>query len=410
MTEDRKGFLVDKYGNYVEIVDKTARDGANNAVRYVAMQVLRVGENVLTDDMVTLGAGWSGNLADGFTHTTGNTEPLVFAVGAADGESYILEGTKPSTALERAILLSLGDSHESDPHDGSATLLWGLTCVGDDGALKITPANGFAGTLSNLTFRKVTEDGENEVTIELGDIQHTDMPNHLSGFWNIAMGEGALESSVNGTRNIAIGRYAERALKTGGRNIGIGTFAMSQMETGENNISLGADSIFKTKKASNCIAIGKAAMAYGSEYSYNIAIGDSAMYGASGDGTTSKNNVAIGSQAGYYGGGQENVFIGKLAGYKNANNMNTFLGGAAGKEATGWGCTAIGNQATTNTHSQSTAIGQGASTTKSKQVVIGADSIVETVLKGDLVVRGTDGVMRQIVFNDDGTCSWTEVS
>lgn len=380
-----------------------------NAVRYVVSQTLRVGDNVLTDGMVTLGAGWSGSLATGFTHTSGNTEPLTFAVGAADGESYILEGTKPSTALERAILLSLGDSHESDPYDGSANLLWGLTCVGDNGALKITPANGFAGTLSNLTFRKVTEDGENEVTIELGDIQHTDMPNHLSGFWNIAMGEGALESSVNGTRNIAIGRYAERALKTGGRNIAIGTFSMSQMESGDNNLGIGADSFFTVKKARDCIVIGKTAMAYGAEYSDNIAIGNSAMYGGNGNSTTSKQNIALGNQAGYYGGGTGNVYIGTQAGYKNGNNLNTFIGQQAGKEATGYGCTAIGNQATTNTHSQSTAIGQGASTTKSKQVVIGADYVVETRVFGDFIVVGTDGVKRQIVFNEDGTCTWTEV-
>lgn len=410
MAEDKRGFLVDKNGNYVEIIDKTARDGVNDAVRYVASQVLRVGENVLTDDMVTLGAGWSGNLADGFTHTSGSTEPLTFAVGAADGESYILGGNMPNTALERAILFSLGDSYATDPYSDSTNLQWGLTCVGDNGALKITPASGLVGTFSNLTFRKVTEDGENEVVINLGDIQHADMPNHLSGFWNIAMGENVLKNSVNGTRNIALGRDALSLLKSGGRNIAVGTYAMSKMETGENNLSIGADSMFVVKKAQNCIVIGKTAMAYGAEYNDNIAIGASAMYGGNGNSTTSKQNIALGNQAGYYGGGIGNVFIGTQAGYKNGSNLNTFIGQQAGKDATGHTCTAIGRQATTNGYSQSTAIGANASATRSNQVVIGSSGDTkETRVFGDFIVVGTDGVRRQIVFNEDGTCTWTEV-
>ncbi len=410
MAEDKRGFLVDKNGNYVEIVDKAARDGVNNAVRYVAMQVLRVGENVLTDDMVTLGAGWSGNLAEGFTHASGSTEPLTFAVGAADGESYIIDADYTSNIAEKAIVFSLGESFETDPYNGNSHLQWGLTCIGDGGALKITPASNYTGTITNLTFRKVTEDGENEVVIELGDIQHTDMPNHLSGFYNIAMGENALENSVNGTRNIALGRDALSLLKSGGRNIAVGTYAMSKMETGENNIAIGADSVFVAKKANNCIVIGKAAMAYGAEYNDNIAIGASAMYGGNGNSTTSKQNIVLGNQAGYYGGGTGNVFIGTQAGYKNGSNLNTFIGQQAGKEATGWGNTAIGRQATTNGFTLSTAIGANASATRSNQVVIGSSGDTkETRVFGDFIVVGTDGVKRQIVFNEDGTCTWTEV-
>lgn len=396
-------------GALLRVVDGDAEWVPDESVRYIPSQTLRVGDNVLTDGMVTLGAGWSGNLTDGFTHTSG-TEPLVFAVGAADGESYIIDADYTGYG-EGRVALSLGASYETDPYNGNSHLRWGLTCVGNDGTLKITPANYYTGVFTNLTFRKVTEDGENEVEIELSDIYHTDMPNHLSGAWNIAMGGHALENSVNGSRNIALGYVAQRLLKSGGRNIAIGTFSMSQMESGENNLGVGADSFFVVKKARNCIAFGKSALAHGAEYNDNIAIGNDAMYGASGESTTSKQNIAIGNSAGYYGGGTGNVFIGTQTGYKNGNNLNTFIGHQAGKEATGWGNTAIGRGATTNSYSLSTAIGANASATRSNQVVVGsAADTKETRVFGDMIVVGTDGVKRQIVFNAGGTCGWTEVS
>jgi hypothetical protein len=36
-------------------------------------------------------------------------------------------------------------------------------------------------------------------------------------------------------------------------------------------------------------------------------------------------------------------------------------------------------------------------------------SPLPTMLEGDLIVNGKDGVKRQIVFNEDGTCTWTAV-
>lgn len=391
-------------GDTVQTAWKLSGSG-ENAVRYVESQTLRVGENVLTDDMVTLGAGWSGSLAAGFTHTSGNTEPLTFAVGAADGESYLVDGTD-SRYDQAAIALSLGDSPTSEPYNGTPKIQWGLTCVGDNGALKIIPTSGYTGKITGLMCRKISDDGETEVEITLGDIRHTDNPNHLTGFWNIAMGENALGNSVNGTRNIAVGKSSLAALKSGGRNIGIGTYTLSQMEKGENNIAIGADAGLELDESNTNIMIGKSAMYYGKNTEC-VAIGLNALKG---EAATAANGVlAIGTGAGYSGGGTSNVFIGKEAGYKNTGNLNTFVGQQAGVNATAWGCVAIGAQADTQGFSQSIAIGRQAKATKSTQAVFGSDAITETLLKGNLVVRGTDGVMRQIVFNTDGTCTWTEV-
>ena len=376
-----------------------------DVVKFVGSQTLRVGENVLTDAMVTLGAGWSGSLATGFTHASGSTEPLTFAVGAADGESYLVDGTD-SGYNQAAIALSLGDSPTSEPYNGTPTIQWGLTCVGDNGALKILPAGGYTGKITGLTCRKISGDGETEVEITLGDIRHTDNPNHLTGFWNIAMGENALGNSVNGTRNIAVGKSSLAALKSGGRNIGLGTYTLSQMEKGENNIAIGADAGLELDESSTNVMIGKSAMYYGKNTEC-VAIGLNALKG--GADTAANGVLAIGTGAGYSGGGTSNVFVGKEAGYKNTGNLNTFVGQQAGVNATSWGCVAIGAQADTQGYSQSIAIGRQAKATKSTQAVFGSDAITETLLKGNLVVRGTDGVMRQIVFNEDGTCRWTVV-
>lgn len=391
-------------GNSLRIINNAAA-WTDGDVRYIASKTLRVGENVLTDDMVTLGAGWSGSLATGFTHTSGSTEPLTFAIGAADGEAYLVDGTD-SGYNQAAIALSLGDSPTSEPYNGTPTIQWGLTCVGDNGALKIIPASGYTGKITGLTCRKISGDGETEVEITLGDIRYTDNPNHLTGFWNIAMGENALGNSVNGTRNIAVGKSSLAALKSGGRNIGLGTYTLSQMEKGENNIAIGADAGLELDESSTNVMIGKSAMYYGKNTEC-VAIGLNALKG--GAATAANGVLAIGTGAGYSGGGTSNVFVGKEAGYKNTGNLNTFVGQQAGVNATSWGCVAIGAQADTQGYSQSIAIGRQAKATKSTQAVFGSDAITETLLKGNLVVRGTDGVMRQIVFNTDGTCTWTEV-
>lgn len=400
--------------------------GAENAVEFVVSQTLRVGDDVLTDDMVTLGAGWSGNLTDGFTHTSGNTEPLTFAVGAADGDSYLIGGNYTDYSRDRGLLLALGDSYETDPYEGTGVLCWGLTCVGGNGALKLIPSSSYTGTVSNLTCRKISDSGTEEVEVEMRQVSHADFPKHLTGFWNIAMGYNALGDSVNSTRNIALGRDALGELVTGGRNIGIGTYAVPRMGTGENNISLGADSMFYVDRAEDCITIGKGAMYYGKKLKRNIAIGTGALTGGTNKTETeSEENVAIGYMAGYQCSSKNNIFIGTNAGYSNNRFNNIFIGSNAGRTTAGYNNIAIGNSAENGAYDNNIAIGanannaskdrciaigNGAKNTKHNQTVIGADDVVETVLKGDLVVRGTDGVMRQIVFDADGTCRWEAVT
>lgn len=107
------------------------------------------------------------------------------------------------------------------------------------------------------------------------------------------------------------------------------------------------------------------------------------------------------------------MFIGSAAGAKaTTSSNNVFIGNSTGnKITTGWGNTIVGASANTSGNfSQTTVVGQGAKATKHKQAVLGGDATVETVLKGDLIVRGIDGIYRQLVFNADGSCSWSETT
>ena len=261
--------------------------------------------------------------------------------------------------------------------------------------LYFTPYNDtYAGSISNITLRKIQENGEKR---EL-EIYSTATDNHTQnyGFWNTFIGHDTAENAVGTTRSIAIGAYTLRDLQGGHRNIGIGTFAMSQLIGGEENISIGADSMLAVKNAEACVAMGMAAMYEGASRKEDIAIGKNALRGVSTSET--EKNIAIGNTAGYkVTTAKNNILIGNNAGYNmKTGNNNVFVGPLAGRNADSYGCVAIGSQAETEGFSQSTAIGYLAKATKSKQVVLGNDNTVETLLKGDVIVRGTDGVYRQI--------------
>lgn len=156
------------------------------------------------------------------------------------------------------------------------------------------------------------------------------------------------------------------------------------------------------------VAIGKAAMGgVSSPVSENVCVGKSSGNQISGD-----YNVCIGSVAGYRAAGGC-VHIGANAGFDSTGVNNVIIGrnaGLMGEQRSGNWNTIVGPTAVfSNNVSKAVAIGYHSRAEKTGQNVIGSSDSVETKVFGDLVVHGTDGIDRRIVFNNDNTVTWEEV-
>ena len=389
-------------------INSGSQNGKN--ILYESQKTIRAGDDLLTDLPATLGAGWKYAGNGVYTHAAGGDGLLEFNISASDGELYLVTFTHDKPR-EGDVTVSLGDFDYIDTYNGQKDVSIALKCYGDSGALKFKVSPKTAATFSNISCRKISETGEFEMQPNTYNIYHDgSLSNNQSGFWNVAFGDSALKNNVNGSRDIAIGRNSLNALESGNRNVAIGTFALPVMKNGDRNVVIGADGAFRVQAATDCISLGYAALNNGASRSDDIAIGTQALYGTSNAKTSG--NVGIGAYAGYKCSGKINVFIGKRAGYNVQNTThNVFVGPSAGEAITdGWANTAIGaNALTANKNlSKTVAVGFDAQPTKSSQVMLGGDYVAETVLKGDLIVRGSDGIYRQIVFNDDGSVSWTE--
>lgn len=379
------------------------------AVRLHLTATMHLGSSILTDAATVLGTGWTGNLTNGFTHTTGNTAELVFENSTENGSPYLVTITS-NGATEDALGVGIGDSPLADPYNGQNTMYVGI--VADGGYLRIKPVSGFSGTIT-LKLQKVQATGE-EKTISVNNVNCGQTVANISGFWNVALGSDALSANENGSRNVAIGEKSLMRFKSGTRNVCVGTFSMPFVQEGDRNIAIGADTIYGSnsgkKKAYDNVAIGKAALSAGtgseSTIQKNIAIGSSAM---GHNGNTAQENIAIGYQAGNYAE-TGNTHVGNRAGYYNKGNYNTSVGHGAGSDLynTGNDNVCIGhnsgikddNSSASNvaTINNAIAIGNGVKAKATNEARFGNSENV-------IILAG-----KRIVFNNDNTVTWESIS
>lgn len=397
---------------YDYVATPNAEFPIDETVKYEPTRTIYLGTNILTNEP-TKGTGWSGSLANGFTHAAGNSQRIsFFSANIEFGETYICEFDTSYTADE-FVTVGIGTSYRILAYNGTGHIRLPLKAIGTadaDKTLYFYPVPGVNFTISNITLRKIqakTPTSE-EMTLRLDNVRST-AHNSNYGFWNMILGLYALENGVGSTRTLALGYAALKALQGGHRNIALGTFVMSQMTGGENNIGGGADAMLAVKQAEDNVVLGKAAAYNGANLKNNVVLGAYAMTGTAA--SVASNNVVIGKNAGWYLIGNDNTFLGYQAGYNvGLANGNTLIGKNAYGAKTGNHNTGIGEESGYSEGvNNSTAIGYQAKATKSNQMVLGGNNITETLCKGDLVVRGTDGVKRQIVFNADGTCTWVTV-
>lgn len=379
-----------------EVQAKLNKEIEAAAIQAKSVAVLSTTSNLITEDIVSLGAGWSGTLSEGLLHTSGNAESITLDINSSDGDKYLVEFDTSYTAGP-CTSVGIGDSYQTDTYNGNTHVI--LVCKSvNGGSLYITPVSTFSGTLSNISCKLITTDGTETTELELYNIAKSDVIDELYGYWNVVIGDDSLKC-VNSTRSIAIGINSLRLCEGGNRNIAIGTFSMSQMINGEGNIAIGADSMLGVTSAHDSISIGKGAM-YSGIHEYDVAVGPYALQGDSS--TDTSKNVGVGYQAGFYNQGKTNTFVGAQSGYQNRTGYNNVgIGSQALRtNKTGNNNTVVGAGSNVpDGTSNTTVVGAGATATGDNQVVLG-NANVTTLIFGNKLIS----------FNEDGTVTWSTIT
>lgn len=317
------------------------------------------GEELASADGWTVD-GWSGDFSNGFTHTTGNTNSLVFTMpeDTAQNTYRISFRCSESIAVE-SLMVRCGGSDLFDLYgQPDKPFRLGIVSV-ENGNIEFVPASTFKGTITDISIKRVTgfnatkqtiTDSTGEISYEMrttkasldnlfigkhsGEdnisgrgcvaVGSSALQNNTSGFWNVGIGHNALRDNTVGSRNVGIGYIALAENITGIRNIAIGSYALNHNKTGNKNIAIGADALDHNVDGSQNVAIGLQALYQNTSGNYNTAIGAAAL-----SSTTGNNNTAVGYSALHKcTTGNSNVGMGYYAGVNITTGANNFALGA----------------------------------------------------------------------------------
>jgi hypothetical protein len=176
------------------------------------------------------------------------------------------------------------------------------------------------------------------------------LDSNKTGSYNLATGYEALYANITGSHNIAFGAYALRENTTGNDNVASGAqalqrnteghdnlatggFTLYHNTTGYNNLASGTEALWSNTTGINDVASGTNALALNTEGSSNIASGTVALY----HNITGNDNVAFGTNALFNDTGSANVAIGSGAGGHltiGSNNVDVANEGVAGESGT----------------------------------------------------------------------------
>ena len=189
---------------------------------------------------------------------------------------------------------------------------------------------------------------------------------------NTGIGYLSLTANTTGKDNTGIGKGTLAYNTTGNWNTAVGTDALQQNTTGVNNTGIGVDALLLNTSGQKNVAVGENSLVANTTGVENTGVGMGSLYSmVSGTGNTGIGYAALG----YLPSGFQNTAIGYTAGSSlTSNNLNTFIGNAAGFNA-------LQKVDAAN----STAIGNGAYTTASDQIVIGNSSVTENLFSGHAI-------------------------
>jgi len=360
------------------------------------------------------GANWTGSgFATGYTHAVGSTAALTTTLNAVNGTYYQIEWTVTgitagtfTIAYGGISIASLSATGNSGPRATATT------------ALSITPTTDFDGTIvlsiktigtSSATTNLATSAGTLITEIRANNINTNTLIGRLAGTRittggsNSFFGQSAGQNNTTGGSNSFFGLQAGSANTTGFANSFFGLQAGSANITGFNNSFFGVSAGLANTTGNNNSFFGVSAGRF------NTTGGSNNFFGveAGRNNTTGNNNAFFGVSAGRNNTtGQSNSFFGREAGVNNTTGeFNSFFGVNAGRfQADGVTTLTIvnnsvflGNSTRANGNSQTNqiVIGDSAIGAGSNTAVLGNDSIIRTLLKGNVLINtSTDAGFR----------------
>lgn len=207
---------------------------------------------------------------------------------------------------------------------------------------------------------------------------------NTDGTDSCAFGANALVASTTGVENNAFGFNSLKSNTDGDKNCAFGRNSLQANTIGINNSAFGNNTLFANVSGNNNTAVGIATLNANATGSDNAALGHDALLKA----TDGQANVAMGYRPLYEMlSGDDNVALGHSAGEFIADGStpltvaddSIFLGAAT--------------KANADSETNQVVIGYGAVGAGSNTVVLGADTITKTVLKGTIAATGSDSVM-----------------
>ena len=385
-----------------------------------------LGSETITSTGWTLGDGWTGTYADGFTHQVGTTGVLEWTPPTSPaGQTWVVQWTITAESGVNETARTLVDVYYGG---GWAGITYqGLGLVGrysraikatTSGALRFVPDSLFSGRIHDVSIRpvgspigpvSVWRDTTGAVTNEarmsgrenffMGRgagryVSQADNPAQfntivgnnagaslVTGFFNSALGERTLNQLTTGSRNVAVGYRSLESVQAGDRNVGVGPFTGQQLVNGQRNVMVGVDVLYQTTTASDNIGLGYLAMHAAGEIHQNIALGGYAMGSATGGATY---NIAAGHMALRNVTSEHNIGLGQYALLNaGASDRNVAIGRASLISLrTGTGNVAVGDGALAEAR------------TPSGLVAIGRGALASMVGEANLVAVGDDAGRR----------------
>ncbi|MFZ6022612.1 MAG: hypothetical protein ACOYT9_04065 [Patescibacteria group bacterium] len=353
----------------------------------------------------TAGSGWS--IGSGVvTHATGNTATLSGTTGATDDDLvYQVNFTVAVTTAGDGFTVSLGGNSAGTTITTAGAKVLYIRPTDLTGTLVFTPgpAGTFVGTIDDVTVYAISQSNAdvlvqnsngttNPLELRAGGSgalstfigtnagrYNTTTGGGGNGLYNTFVGYNSGRFNATGNSNTTLGHYALARNTTGYSNTAVGTWAMEYNISGYRNSAFGDGSLGLNTTGYENSGFGMYSLAENTTGNRNVALG----YAALEENTTGHSNISVGSRSGRY------LADGSTP---NTNSIESIFIGTDTEALAASGTNEI-------------VIGYAAEGLGSNSVVLGNDSIIKTLLRGNVGI-GASSSNQLYVY--DG--QWSDVA